>query len=367
MDQITENQSNMQIGGGERYSKNENIFSNKIILISIFMGICIVYQHVKFDRTLHPFINEWHDFAIFIRNACVPMFFAISGYLFFRGFNFAKLKSKLRRRVDTLLIPYLIWNIVYVILFVVLYKMGYMKSIPITLDFAGILKGVVNSECSPLWFVRYLMLFVCIAPLAYFVLRYRILGALFILGLVVMNIYNYMTGAFVNGIDVNANTLVMFNYQFIFFALGAYGALCWSQLIEHPSREKSYISIIIMLILVSLYWCYLKDNGTVWTNHIYRVFLIPLFWFAFDILPEIKIMPWMKFSFFIYCSHMFVLYCAQGITARIYPYLGKYQPLFAFVEYIILGILTVYLLLKIVTILKFRTPKIFCLISGNRG
>ncbi|MBO4907139.1 MAG: acyltransferase [Bacteroidaceae bacterium] len=47
---------------------------------------------------------------------CVPTFFVISGYLYFNGltgdWSWSVFASKLRKRVSTLLIPYIIWNIV---------------------------------------------------------------------------------------------------------------------------------------------------------------------------------------------------------------------------------------------------------------
>lgn len=295
------------------------------------------------------------------------MFFAISGYLFFRGFTLEKLISKWRRRVDTLLIPYLLWNVVYVAFMVIMSKLGLMESLTFQINVLGLTKAVLNAECSPLWFLRYLMLFVCIAPLTYYVLKNRVIGGLVIMGMIGYNILNYYSGAFDNGIDVNSNTLVMFNYQFIFFATGAYAALCWSNQVETPTQSKSYFAVAMIFILFGIYWFYLNDNGTALTNHLFRWIWIPLFWFSFDLLPQIKIKPWMRFSFFIYCSHMFVLYCVQGVTAKTYPLLGVFKPYFAFIEYIALGIITVYVLIKIITSLKIRTPKVFSLITGSRG
>lgn len=45
----------------------------------------------------------------------VPAFFCISGYLFFRNldkWDWSVFGQKLRRRISTLLLPYLLWNIV---------------------------------------------------------------------------------------------------------------------------------------------------------------------------------------------------------------------------------------------------------------
>lgn len=242
-----------------------------------------------------------------------------------------------------------------------------MKEIPIRIDLPGISRGILNAECSPQWFVRYLMLFMCLAPLTYFILRYRVLGGLVILGMFVFNFYNYYTGEFENGINVNANTLVMFNYQFIFYATGAYAALCWSKFVETPGKTKSLIGLAGLAILCLIYWIYLRQYGTYVSNHLFRWIWIPLFWFAYDFLPEKKVRPWMRFSFFIYCAHMFLIYCVQGLTTRIYSSLGPISRYFSSVEYLLLGVIVVFALVKVAALLKNNLPRLFNIANGGRA
>lgn len=331
------------------------------------MAVCIVYQHTKYHSLGNSTADGIRDFAFFLWTICVPMFFAISGYLFFRGFSISKLKGKWERRIKSLLFPYLIWNALYVAFMVILYKAGFIKELTIGIDLPGISRGILNAECSPLWFVRYLMLFMCIAPITYFILRKRILGALVITGMIVFNFYNYYTGGFDNGIHVNANTLVMFNYQFIFYATGAYAALCYSKFVETPGKTKSFIGLAGLAILCLIYWIYIRQHGNYVCNHLFRWIWIPLFWFAYDILPEIKVRPWMRFAFFIYCAHMFLIYCVQGITTRIYSSLGPVSRYFSFVEYLLLGLIVVFVLVKGAQIMAAKQSKLFTIVTGNRG
>lgn len=52
----------------------------------------------------------------FLPGAAVPLFFIIAGFLFFKNFpeqwSWGKYKDKLQSRIKTLLIPYLVWNII---------------------------------------------------------------------------------------------------------------------------------------------------------------------------------------------------------------------------------------------------------------
>ena len=55
-------------------------------------------------------------FSEVLPRIAVPLFFIISGYLFFRsGFMIRTYTDKLRRRVRTLLVPYILWNLLYLI------------------------------------------------------------------------------------------------------------------------------------------------------------------------------------------------------------------------------------------------------------
>lgn len=53
-----------------------------------------------------------------LAHIAVPVFLLISGYLFFNGlqtWNWQTYRSKLNKRVTTLLVPYLAWNSIYIL------------------------------------------------------------------------------------------------------------------------------------------------------------------------------------------------------------------------------------------------------------
>lgn len=146
------------------------------------------------------------------------------------------------------------------------------------------------------------MAFVCISPLVYFVLRKKILGFLFIAFLLVVNAYNYYSGSMQVPLNINANNWIMFIYQYIFFAIGSFSALCLKSEIEKPSLKKSRYSLLMITMLIVIYWLYIKQYGDVITNHTFRWLWCINIWFVYDLLSKIKVRPWMKYSFFIYCS-----------------------------------------------------------------
>lgn len=81
------------------------------------LAIMVVFIH----SGNRPFLEggEWFRamLADVIPAVAVPLFFLISGYLFFQGlkkWDWNEWKQKIRRRVGTLLVPFLIWTTLYI-------------------------------------------------------------------------------------------------------------------------------------------------------------------------------------------------------------------------------------------------------------
>lgn len=132
-----------------------------------------------------------------LTHVCVPVFFLISGYLFFRGlekWDFAVYTQKLKRRFKTLLVPYLIWNTVSILLslFFIFHKDGFEgvsdffnnKNIyQLYWDFhtwntdrvnwLGLLHPDTSPYCPPLWFLRDLMVVCVFSPLLWIIFNSR--------------------------------------------------------------------------------------------------------------------------------------------------------------------------------------------------
>ena len=114
----------------------------------------------------------------------VPCFALISGYLFFGGlkdFSWPIWTEKIRRRVHTLLIPYVLWNTL-ALLWMVAY--GYILHTCRGVDFSlstvwndvGGVRFLWDGWCNlpvdgPLWYIRNLMLIVIFSPIIYVLIK----------------------------------------------------------------------------------------------------------------------------------------------------------------------------------------------------
>lgn len=103
----------------------------------------------------------------------VPLFFIISGFLFFRNIrSMDDARNKLRKRVYTLLIPYLLWNLIYYMIHLLL-KPGSGMSINEVLDAAFTYK--YNPA---FWFMYQLILLSVISPLMYFTVNHLFVNSI---------------------------------------------------------------------------------------------------------------------------------------------------------------------------------------------
>ncbi|MCM1005996.1 MAG: acyltransferase [Prevotella sp.] len=136
----------------------------------------------------------------YVCRACVPCFFFLSAFLFFYGvnkFNVSVYISKLKKRVHTLLIPYLIWCTFCAFLqyFKNLYfgYSGYFIFDTGSIDLLHFLRGYWEATdgypfAFAFWFIRNLIVFVIISPIAWLIGRSHWFTMIFMLVYLVTDI-----------------------------------------------------------------------------------------------------------------------------------------------------------------------------------
>ena len=114
-----------------------------------------------------------------IARIAVPLFFIISGYLFFNNFDgsIKEYGKKLKRRVFSLVIPYLFWSAFTFFGFFFAQKIPGIgeyfstrneTSLSIKVLFDNI---IISSYNSPLWYVRYLIVFSVLSILVFHIVK----------------------------------------------------------------------------------------------------------------------------------------------------------------------------------------------------
>lgn len=198
--------------------------------------------------------SEWNTYEFLkllvsqtLVKVAVPVFFIMSGYLFFANvekWSLKVYKAKMLRRMKTLLIPYLIWNLLMAVkLKTFSWSIFWVFWCPagIQTDWFGQVQMMTAPANMPLWFLRDLLVVSLFTPIIYILVKK--LGYCLIAVLTVL----YLSGicAFIPGLSA---------YAIYFFSFGAFLSIRSMDLVETfkrlewPAYGLSLIFAISMLL-----------------------------------------------------------------------------------------------------------------------
>lgn len=234
-------------------SSDRGIFSSAFLnltpLICSLMVI-IIHQH----NTILPISSIQSRIISFfthgICTAAVPIFMLISGYLFFRDVNcYKQIFKKQRKRILTVLMPFIVWSALYYGFFAVAdqFVPGVLQG-SVDTSFLGIVKGVVFYEYAfPLWYMFQLCVYIALAPIIFFVLKNKAIGAVVLVCTSVLGVI----GTF--DIDINWNGLERGIFQVNFFGYFLFGCILaqwkeWERGLLQFAKSTPWIALVVLLI-----------------------------------------------------------------------------------------------------------------------
>lgn len=360
-------------------------------LLRFPLAIIVIIVHVFGPDAAQAEYSHWcqdfrvfHSFNLFIksflRGISVPIYFFISGFVFFLNTDFDRsvYLRKLNNRVKTLLVPYLVWNAMAILLVVV-------KQLPIfssflshqgtelNLTFANIascfwmdngmlspppseLNSVVQVSPYPinaaLWFIRDLMIVVIASPLIYWMIRKFKSAYIVILGLI------YACASVSGG---------MFGIvALFFFSWGAYMSIKGSDIIAdfRPYFKASFLAYLVSGILYYIF----PDSAMLPYIKLVQSLVGLVFLFNLSAyLLEKKYCRVNGFlssaSFFLYITHCLLVHRVTKVWLRIFD---PASDLSVTGVYVLSAISTVSLLILAFYILKRFFPRILVLVTGRR-
>lgn len=199
----------------------------------------------------------------------VPLFFIISGYLFFRRGNFtgSTYRQKLLKRARTLLVPYLLWNLVAVLIHAFYLIPGLFPNAgqeqvcltPLRLfhtffaNFPGqgifVMPETVASNNGfpypinlPMWYVRDLMVMVLLSPVVYWLVSRVGKWSVILLG-IVYYVYHPLFAP-------DGNWGVLMSQAAFFFTWGAYYAVRKDNFVE-SFRRCPFMPLLYLPVAVA--------------------------------------------------------------------------------------------------------------------
>ena len=353
----------------------ERYLSRKIDHISLLGMIMVVYLHsynllIDFTNISHYPNSSTINFNSFMQNfisqgltrVAVPIFFSISGYLFFVRINpsFLGFTKKIIRRFKTLMVPYFLWSVWGIVLIAVLQvfptSRGYI-SMPLIVESENIVVlRMLFLDPIPyqLWFLLDLMILVMISPLLFVITKK--LRAFVLLFPVIMWVMDY-------------NPKIFSSEALLFFALGCYLAIAKTEFAK-KSKTVSISLLCVWIAINALLACELFPEP-IFHHTLYKGNILLgmcAIWHIYDHISEdIKnstILRKLKsYSFFIYLSHEPVLTIfKKGLPI----FLVGSPPFRLLVTYLIAPIIVIFLAVLVGSFLIRYSPRFYTIITGGR-
>ena len=327
--------------------------SRKISVLSfvLFCGVMMIHTYNLETYGIEPGRGMIGVFELYTNRlankVCVPYFFVISGFLFFRNFDLALLMDKYKNRFCSVVIPYIVWNTLYYLFFVGIAKIPFMSGF---INNAGKAEFSIMAYMDYVWngyyvfgFLRELIWMILCAPIWWLLLKRRkyywpepIIIALIILEMSAKNIFN-----------IN-----------IYYVFGGYLGINCCDLINKDNRKIAFAASICFIGIL-VFSDVLADKYSV----VYNCAFIFTSWLAMDLFSfsrEIK--WWMKCTFFYYCAHDVVL---ESIEKLILILFGRNQ-IMALIDYIVAPVFTLAILISAAWLMKNHTRNIWKVLNGGR-
>ena len=284
-----------------RISDSIKILRFPLVALVVFIHIPRVPDANECYRIVTSF------FSCRISGVAVPMFFAMSGYLFFAsGFNGTIYKEKLKHRVRSLLLPYILWNLVAFVLLVTPNVRSYEFTFRnILVSFWDCHNSFINASSHspidfPLWYVRDLMVCVILSPIVYYVVKQlRIIAPA---ALVI---------CWLSGLECNIPGISVISLTF--FSLGAYMALYETNAIDDNKGLWSTCCLCLFLLLNLLFAVIEPIAGlTYWAKGTAFLGVICIPSFVCTLLERYPDIGYVSnklssMSFFLYASHTIII------------------------------------------------------------
>ena len=318
----------------------------------------------------------------------VPVFFMISGYLFFyklKEWNLSVYKSKLAKRFKTLFIPYMLWYCICIFMGIIIRTGGVvLKGKPIEYIWSPLIeKGILSIfwDCEtwglnytnwfgysvpesspilvPLWYIRDLMVVILFTPLIYQLIKKFKLYFVSILGLC------YLSFVFIPIHGFSA-------CGFFWFSLGAYFSTNNKSMVDSFYRFRIPASILAIVMLIPLIWMNGRsgDGATTTVSTILYPFyvigaVISSICLASYLLRRKKVgvnKKLVRSTFFIYLLHPFVLL----FMVRVNKLSISFNYVWQSIIYLIIPVVTAMICVWLFNLLNKYTPQLLSVLVGNR-
>ncbi len=165
--------------------------SKRISLLSFVMTLVIVVFHCQCQGDPTNFstadvflVDALSDNINTFGMVAMSYFFAITGFLLFNNLNFETYPKKLKKRLFSLLLPFLIWQIIFI---------GYKLCLGAKYSIGDLLSSIFLMSAKPpngvLWYVYAVFVLAVLSPIQLFIFKSKIAGKV---SIIIISIASYI-------------------------------------------------------------------------------------------------------------------------------------------------------------------------------
>ena len=341
------------------YWKKKTILSFVAIILVVIIHNSAINQYNISPDFLTSFTTFIHNFFAYgIGAIAVPIFFFISGISMFRNYRPNLYTQKLKSRIKTLLIPYLIWNTIG-LLFTILYTYTPLSNIISGREFfeptvRNILEGIFLYKYNfQFWFLYDLIIFVILTPIFNIMISKKWLSIIFSI------VFLILPNFFSSFLNVNL-------YFVIFYFLGCFIGKHYLKLFTSPISHKTalittvYLVLTIIIKLLSVYNIIQLDTIP---SLIILITMLISAWFSADLfIPSLKQYKFTNEFFPIYTLHTYLL---ATIIKLIYLFTPK-TSLMLLINELISPTLTIVIIVALAKFWHQKLPKSYQIMFGRK-
>ncbi|WP_455542980.1 acyltransferase family protein [Intestinibacter sp.] len=350
----------------------DKYISNKIKNVSLFMTFFVVLLHsnnlesaqsvVSINSIVQNFIGQG------IVRIAVPVFFLISGYLFFYNFTptMEKWKYKFKSRFHSLFIPYVIWCTGWLVILYLVELVPAGRAIFADRIIANynLQELFLNTYVHPLpyqfWYISSLMLDVILTPVFYYIIKS--LGKKS-LPIFVVIWFLYPISEMFGGIWI----LKIFNYPFMLFGIGA--ALAINKVdLRFKNIENKHVTVLgiiyILACLARTALMYTKLPLLDLAENVVILFGVPFMWLVYDKMSSIKNKKFSiaKYGIFIYFFHI----PFQSILKKMWFKVMPLSDISSLIIFFVAPVITITVCVLVAMFLRRFMNRFYMVLTGGR-
>lgn len=344
-------------------SEQNGIYARRSALMKFILSYGVIQTHAL-NSGIYSLEKMSGGFALFVlwleknwltaSGLIIPAFFFLSGFSYFSGYSYEKTLDKWKRRVFTLVIPWVCWNTIMWAFYIVISRIPAIASrmnsdLNYEITFRSwLVDGLINSADGPMWFMLNLIVATILSPAIYALIKNRYVGAL---AIICGAAAAYIT-------DASRYSLLV---STVFFAEAGYFSIHFRSLFLRRYSLPVRLCALGVLVLYMIF-C---SSAAFQHGGLYHVLAFsvtsPAIWV---LLGDSEMHPFTKkvdrYRFWMYCSHYFPLECVEKV---ILITLGV-SAAGALLDFVFAPIITMALLIGIGYPVRKYLPTLWAVLNG---